>query len=121
MSLYTDLALTANELLTEFGQSVTVTNFEAGIEDPLTGVVAQTSSTFTTVGMLLDYNYRNYGESSDQYLQTSRTDRRVLLAASQVVNTGDLIFIDNTIYKAYVVKVVNPAGTRVLYDIWVQR
>jgi hypothetical protein len=121
MSLYNELASTTTEMLTEFGQQVIVTNFESGVEDSATGIATQNSSTFTTVGLLLDYDYRNFGDSSDQYLQTSRTDKRILVAATQIINTGDLLFIDNTIYKAYVVKVVNPAGTRVLYDIWAQR
>lgn len=121
MSLYSELADTATEMLTEFGQACTVTNYETGVEDPLTGVVAQTSSTFTTVGVLLDYDYRNFGDSADHNLQTSKTDKRILVAGAKVINTGDLIYIDNTLYKAYVIKSVNPAGTRVLYDIWAQR
>lgn len=121
MSFYSDMADMSLEMLTEFGQPCTVTNFEIGVEDISNGTVSQLSSTFTTVGVLLDYDYRNFGESTTTYLQTSRGDKRVLLAAAKVINSGDLIFIDNTIYKAYVVKCVNPAGVRVLYDIWVQR
>lgn len=121
MSLYSELADTANEMLTEFGQPCTVTNYETGVEDPLTGIVSQTSSTFTTVGVLLDYDYRNFGESTTTYLQTSKSDKRILISATKVINTGDLIYIDNTLFKVYVIKSVNPAGTRVLYDIWVQR
>lgn len=121
MSLYSELAATATEMLTEFGQPLTVTNFESGVEDSTTGISTQLQSTFTTVGVLLDYDYRNFGDSADSYLQTSRTDKRILVAAAKVINTGDLLYIDNTVYKAYVVKVVNPAGVRVLYDIWAQR
>jgi hypothetical protein len=121
MSLYSELADTATEMLTEFGQPCIVTNFESGVEDPNTGVVTQTSSVFTTVGVLLDYDYRNFGDSSESYLQVTKSDKRILVSAVKVINTGDLLFIDNTGYKAYVVKVVNPAGTRVLYDIWAQR
>ena len=121
MSLYSELAATANELLAEFGQKVVVTNFEMGAEDPSSGVVTQVSSQFTTVGVLLDYDYRNFGDSTNTYQQTSSSDKRVLITGTKVINTGDLIFIDNTLYKAYVVKSVNPAGTRVLYDIWVQK
>lgn len=121
MSLYSELAATANEMLAEFGQSCIVTNYEMGVEDPLTGVVAQTSSQFTTVGVLLDYDYRHFGEGSVSYHAVSSADKRVLVTATKVINSGDLIFIDNTLYKAYIVKCVNPAGTRVLYDIWAQK
>ena len=108
-------------MLTEFGQPCTVTNFEIGVEDISNGTVSQLSSTFTTVGVLLDYDYRNFGESTTTYLQTSKSDKRILISATKVINTGDLIYIDNTLFKVYVIKSVNPAGTRVLYDIWVQR
>lgn len=121
MSLYSELALTANELLAEFGQPVTITNFEMGVEDPETGIVSQASSQFTTVGVLLDYDYRNFGEGQTPYQATSRNEKRLLTTATKVINSGDLILIDNTVFKAYVVKVVNPAGTRVLYDIWMQK
>jgi hypothetical protein len=121
MSFYSELADTATEMLAEFGQSVIVTNFEMGEEDPLTGTVAQTSSQFTTVGVLLDYDYRNFGDGAVAYQAVSSSDKRVLLSAAKVVNSGDLIFIDGTLYKAHIVKTVNPAGTRVLYDIWVQK
>lgn len=121
MSLYSELAETANELLAEFGQSVTVTNYEMGEEDPATGVVSQLSSQFTTVGVLLDYDYRNFGDAPAPYKATSQSDKRLLITATKVINTGDHVFVDSTLYKAYVVKVVNPAGTRVLYDIWIQK
>lgn len=121
MSLYSELADTADEMLAEFGQSVVVTNYEMGVEDPATGVVSQTSSQYTTVGVLLDYDYRNFGDGAVSYHATTASDKRVLLSAKKVVNTGDLIYIDNTVYKAYIIKSVNPAGIRVLYDIWVQR
>lgn len=121
MSLYSELAETANEMLAEFGQPVTVTNYEMGVEDPATGIVSQASSQFTTVGVLLDYDYRNFGESIAPYQVTSRSDKRLLVTATKIINTGDLLFVDNILYKAYVVKVVNPAGTRVLYDIWMQK
>ena len=121
MSFYSELADTADELLAEFGQPVTVTSFEMGQENSSTGVVSQPSTTFSATGVLLDYDYRNFGESTVPYQAITAGDKRLLLTASNVVNTGDLFQVDGVVYKAHVIKVVNPAGTRVLYDIWVQR
>lgn len=121
MNFYSELAETANELLTEFGQKVIVTNYEMGEEDPSTGVVSQLSSQFTTVGVLLDYDYRNFGDAPAPYKAVTQSDKRLLVTATKVINTGDHLFVDNNLYKAFVVKVVNPAGTRVLYDIWIQK
>lgn len=121
MSFYSELADTANEMLAEFGQPVVVTSFEIGQESTSTGVVTQPSTTFATIGVLLDYDYRNFGDSTVPYQAVTSSDKRLLLAANTVVNTGDLFQVDGVVYKAHVIKVVNPAGTRVLYDIWVQK
>lgn len=121
MSFYSELATSVNDLLTEFGQPVVVTNYEMGEEDPDTGVVTQTSSQFTTVGVLLDYDYRNFGDTTVSYQAVNSSDKRLLISADNVINTGDLFLVDSILYKAKVVKVVNPAGTKVLYDIWVQK
>jgi hypothetical protein len=120
MSFYSELADTANELLAEFGQTVVVTNYEMGVEDPLTGVVSQISTQFSTVGVLLDYDYRNFGETSKTYQAVVTMDKRLVCPATKTINTGDLLLVDGNVYKAYVVKLLNPAGTKVLYDIWMQ-
>ena len=121
MSFYSELADTANEMLEEFGQPVVVTSFEMGRQDIATGVVEQTSSQFTTTGVLLDYEYRNFGDSTVPYQAVSASDKRLLVKATNVINAGDLLFVDGITYKAHVVKGVNPAGTRVIYDIWMQK
>jgi hypothetical protein len=121
MSFYSELADTANELIDEFGQAAVVTNYEGTVEDFSTGVVTPVTTTFNTVGVLLDYDYRNFGEASAPYTPVSNSDKRIILKADNVVNVGDTIYIDNTLYRAHVIKAVNPAGTRVLYDMWVKR
>lgn len=121
MSFYSDLAVDVDELLVELGQTVVVTSFELGDQDPDTAVVTQPSTQFNAVGVLLDYDYRNFGESTVSYQAVSANDKRLLLSATNVVKTGDLVYVDSAIYKCHVVKCVNPAGERVLYDIWIQK
>ena len=121
MSFYSELADTANELIDEFGQAAVVTNYEGTVEDSSTGVVTPVTTTFNTVGVLLDYDYRNFGEASEAYTPVSSSDKRIILKATNIVNVGDTILIDNTLYRAHVIKSVNPAGTRVVYDMWVKR
>lgn len=121
MSFSSEMATTANELLAEFGQLVLVTNFEAAVEDPVTGVVTPVSSQYTTTGVLLDYDYRNFGESTVAYQAVNASDKRLIMSATKTVNTGDTVYVDSTLYKCHVVKCVSPAGTRILYDIWVQK
>ena len=121
MSFYSDLATDVNELLTEFGQAVVVTSYEMAVEDTATGVAAQTSTEYTTVGVLLDFDYRNFGEGTESYHAVSSSDKRLLLKAASAINPKDLVLVDNTVYKVNVAKLINPAGTRVLYDLWIQR
>ena len=121
MSFYSELATTANELLAEFGQEVVVTTFGLAQPDPATGIVSQPSESYTTKGVLLDYDYRNFGETANSYQQTSSTDKRLLLNATGMLKQGDTLLVDGEVYRAYVIKTVKPAGTRVLYDIWMQK
>lgn len=120
MSFYSELADTANGMLAEFGQDVVVTTLGIAQPDLSTGIVSQPSSSYTTKGVLLDFDYRNFGLTVNTYEQTSSNDKRLLLNASGVVKPGDLLTVDGVQYKAYVIKTVNPAGTKVLYDIWMQ-
>ena len=121
MSFYSEFADIANELLAEFGQAVVVTNFEMAVENTATGVASQTSNQYSTVGVLLDFDYRNFGEGSESYRAVSSSDKRLLLNASAVINPLDLVLVNNVLYKVHVAKLVNPAGTRVLYDLWIQK
>ena len=121
MSFYSELAITVDELLTEFGQPLVITNFELGEEDPTTGILSQASSSYTTIGVLQDYDYRNFGDATNLFQTVRRGDKQILASATKLINPGDFLFIDGIQYKAYVVKCVNPGGTRVLYEIWAQR
>jgi hypothetical protein len=121
MSFYSEIADTANELITEFGQTVIVTNYEVGTEDPSTGVVPKLPSQYSTIGVLLDYDYRNFGDTTAFESAVSSGDKRLLLKAASVVNAGDNLLVNGVSYRAHVIKSVNPAGTNVVYDIWVKR
>lgn len=121
MSFYSELADTVNELLVEFGQSVTVTNLGMAVEDPATGVVSQESSSFTANGVLLDFDYRSFGEGSVPQQATSKADKRLLIEADQVINAGDSVIVDGSVYIVNVIKVTEPAGIRVVYDLWIQK
>lgn len=121
MSFYSELADTANEMIAEFGQDVVVTNYGVSQADPSTGIVSQSSVSYTTKGVLLDYDYRNFGDTANTYQQTSTADKRLIMNASGMLKQGDTLFVDGELYRAYVIKTVKPAGTRVLYDIWMQK
>lgn len=121
MSFYSELADTVNELLAEFGQSVTVTNVGLAVENPSTGVTSQETNSFTTNGVLLDFDYRNFGDGSVPYQATSKSDKRLIVQADQVINAGDIVIVDGSRYTVNVIKTTEPAGIRVVYDMWIQK
>lgn len=120
-AFYTNLAAVADRLLAKFGQDVLVSNFGLSEPDVDTGVVSQTVTTNTAKGVELDFDYRNFGDSTEAYKSVSSSDKRLLLSATNVVNPQDQLIVDGEIYKAHVIKVVKPAATRVIYDIWMQK
>jgi hypothetical protein len=121
MAIYQTLAETATRLLTKYGQPVTVTNYAVGLPDPATGIVPQVISTSQGIGVLLDFNYRNFGEGVDLGELTSRVNKRLLVSCNVVIKGEDEIFVDGALYKVNVLKTVRPAGITLLYDIWVQQ
>lgn len=121
MDFYSDMAETATEMIEEFGQEVVVTRYEIGMADLVTGIVPQSSTEFITKGILLDFDYRNFGEGIDLFTSINRSTKRLLVAPDVVMNAEDSILVDGDIYKIRVMKLVKPAGTRVLYDLWIQR
>lgn len=121
MSFSSDMALVATELLTEFGQSVTVTRYGMGVPDASTGVVTPAEETSTETGVLLDFEYRSFGEAMMPTEMVNRNNKRLLLTANTKLKAGDRVEVDGEIYRIVVIKLINPAGTRIMYDLWVQQ
>lgn len=121
MSFSSDMALTAAELLTEFGQAVTVTRFSLGAQDPLTGVVTPTEVTSAETGVLLDFEYRTFGEALRPMEMVNHNNKRLLMTVVTRVKAGDQVEVDGAIYRIVVIKLLNPAGTRIMYDLWIQQ
>lgn len=120
MSFSSDLAATAAELLTEFGQPVIVTRFGMGVQNPLTGVVTPSETVSTETGVMLDFEYRSFGESMAGTNVLLQNNKRLVMTVVTKVKAGDHVEVDGEIYRIMVAKLVNPAGTRILYDLWIQ-
>lgn len=121
MSFYDDMNATVAELLTEFGQPVTVIRYSLGVEDNTTGVITIPDPTITTeIGALLDFQYRSFGDSVEPNEFIGMANKRLLMTTNTKIKPGDHVIADGDEYRIVVIKVVNPAGTRVVYDIWIQ-
>lgn len=122
MSFYSELAVTARELLREFGQSVTVKKYEMAVPDPVTGVVAPPVSISTTeFGCLLDFEYRSFGEQTRVQTTVNASAKRLLLSSGTQLNVGDGVVVGQDEYRIHVIKNISPGGRKVLYDLWIQK
>ncbi|CAB4194527.1 hypothetical protein UFOVP1254_104 [uncultured Caudovirales phage] len=122
MSFYSELANTAREMLREFGQPVTVKKYETAIPNPVTGVVAPPTSTTTTeFGCLLDFEYRSFGDLTTIQTTVNASAKRMVMTSGTLLNSGDGIVVGQDEYRIHVIKTLSPAGTRVLYDLWIQK
>ena len=118
MSLYSELATVADELLTEFGQAVTIRHRTAGAYDPATGAVAVTTTDETGRGVLRDYKTRHIDGT-----MILRGDKYVLLSPVGITapDTDDRIVIGGVDYAVVSIETEAPAGTALLHTVQIRR
>lgn len=119
-AFYNRLIATANRLLKDKGQAVTIKTATLGTYDPTTGTVASTTSTQYGYGAIVDWDSRHIDGNLILV-----TDKRLLLSplntagvALTVPKLGDTITdaagIIYTITAPF--KPLSPGGTIVLFD-----
>ncbi len=117
---YSEIAETANEIIEEFGQAVTLTHVIPGAYDPTTGGVTNTTTTQTGTGAVVNWAARQIDGTLIR-----ATDKRLLLsplntagAALTAPVLGDTVSIGGVTYTLVEpLKEINPAGTVVLFDV----
>lgn len=119
MSFYPLLRATAETLLAEKGQEVTITTRTSGSYSTSTGTAAQTTATTTANAAVFDYPLKDVDGT-----RILRGDKRVLLSAeglTVVPDTTDRVTIGGVVHHVIDVQVVAPAGDAVLYKLQVRR
>lgn len=113
MTFYSDLAKDAHGLITEFGQSVTITRKTAGAYDPNTGTGADTTSTQTGKGVVFDYDARRIDGT-----QVAVGDKQLILSSIGITapQVGDEVTVGSTVYTITAIKPLAPAGEVVIYE-----
>ena len=113
MSFYGDLALTADDLLKEFGQVVTIRTQTPGGYDPETGTSAITTVDTVGNGCVFDY-----GTDAIDGTMIVQGDKQLLLSPVGMGESGidDLAIIGGVTWRITRVKALSPAGVAVLYD-----
>lgn len=115
---YAEIAANALETLTEFGRDVTRRSYTAGTYDPATGLVTPTTADTTRKGVMFDFGA---GQTLERGTLVQSGDKRLLLDATAAVAPQDHFIIGGVEYVVVSVGEINPAGTRILYDLHLRR
>lgn len=110
---YSGVVTLADEILREYGQTITITSKSAGAYDVATGAAAVTQSTQTATGVVFDYGTRAIDGTLIKV-----GDKQLLLSASGLTAPAisDIAIIGNISYVITHIKEVNPAGTSIMLD-----
>jgi hypothetical protein len=118
MTFYSDLAADADELLNEFGQSVTLTHIVPGAYDPTTGSVTNTTTTQTGTGVVFDFGLHQSGAAFTAGSMILSGDKQLLLSTVGIIAPvpGDLATVGTDVWTIASIKSTAPAGTAVLHE-----
>jgi hypothetical protein len=121
MAFYDEMAVMALELITEFGQAVTLRDTVRGGYNPSTGeTTPDTISEQTAQGILLDFTGQEFQTNS----VIKVGDKKLKIAASGLSTPPALlskVVIQGKVWSIVPpLKEINPAGTPLLYELQVR-
>jgi hypothetical protein len=118
MRFYAEMAATSQELLLEFGQSVTITSKSVGAYDPATATAATTISTQTGKAALFPRGIKDIDGTL-----IKQGDIKMLLSPVNITipSVGDTITANSVIYVITMVKETAPASIPVLIECNIRR
>ena len=121
MAFYDEMAVMALEMITEFGQPVTIRSITVGDYDPDTGSAPPDTITEQTArGILLDFTGQEFQNNS----LIKQGDKKLKIAAQGLAWVPDLlnkvIAQGRTWSIVPPLKEINPAGTPILYELQVR-
>lgn len=121
MAFYEEMAVTALEMITEFGQAVTIRDIKPGEYDPDTDSAGpDTIIEQTAQGILLDFTGLEFQNNS----LIKQGDKKLKIAAQGLEWAPDLlnkVVIQGRIWTIIPpLKEINPAGTPILYELQVR-
>lgn len=120
-TFYDEMAVMALELITEFGQPVTLRDTIKGVYDPATGKTGPDTVTERTAqGILLDFTGQEFQTNS----LIKVGDKKLKIAASGLSSPPTLLSKAVIQGKTWSIvpplKEINPAGTPLLYELQVR-
>lgn len=120
-AFYERMAATALRLITRFGQTGTISDVTPGTYDPANGATTGDTPISQTAQMiLLDYSLQESGAKYNEGTQVLAGDKKILIAAQGLAWAPMMtsrITADGAVWQAVNIKVSNPAGTPLVYEI----
>lgn len=121
MAFYDEMAVMALEMITEFGQPVTISKTESGEYDPeIGGEVPGATVEQIAQGILLDFTGQEFQNNS----LIRQGDKKLKIAAqglAWVPGLLDKVVVQGRTWSIVPpLKEVNPAGTPILYELAVR-
>jgi len=121
MAFYDEMAVMALEMITEFGQPVTISKTEPGEYDPETGGDSPGATMEqTTQGILLDFTGQEFQNNS----LIKQGDKKLKIAAQGLEWVPELlnkVVVQGRTWSIVPpLKEINPASTPILYELQVR-
>ncbi len=115
---YNGELLTAQELIAEFGQPVTISRLVPSDYDPATGSASMSSVTESGFGVLLELNTMGGGWQNAPGSLIIGGDKQLLLSTAgiSVPQLDDSVLVNGVIYTLVVIKPLAPGGLAIFYD-----
>ena len=111
---YASNAATVLRLLTKYGQDVTLRSYTPGTYNPATGTATPTQTDTTRKGAIFDFGA---GQTLERGTLIQGGDKRLLVDPTASINPQDHFIVGGVEYVIVSIGELNPAGTRILYDI----
>ncbi|WP_040263675.1 hypothetical protein [Pseudomonas massiliensis] len=120
-AFYDRMADTALRLISQYGQTMTLREVTPGTYDPSTGETSPDAATETSVsGVLIEYT----GQERQNNSLIQQGDKKVLMPAKGLAkpSLNSKILIQSELWTIVPpLKVMNPAGTPLVYELQVRR
>lgn len=121
MAFYDRMAETALRLISQYGQTMTLREVTPGAYDPGTGETSADSVTESSVsGVLIEYT----GQERQNNSLIQQGDKKVMLPAKALAqpSLNSKVIIQSEVWTIVPpLKVMNPAGTPLVYELQVRR
>ena len=120
-AFYDRMANTALRLISQYGQTMTLREVTPGTYDPGTGETSADAATETSVsGVLIEYT----GQERQNNSLIQQGDKKVLMPAKGLAkpSLNSKVLIQSELWTIVPpLKVMNPAGTPLVYELQVRR